>query len=136
MFIMQRRSRKFDVGISLTPMIDIMTTLLAVFMVTTPMMTNGIDLELPEAGHSAMTGNDHAVQISVDAAGRYYLVNQVMPLDDIVRSAAAMRTENPKLTIMISGDTHADYGAVMRAMGRLKDAGFQKVGLRTQIDNK
>lgn len=133
---MQRRSRRFDVGISLTPMIDVMTTLLAVFMVTTPMMTSGIDLDLPRAGKSAMTGNDHAIQISVDSVGRYYLAREAMPLDDVVRRAAAMRTENPDLTVMISGDTHADYGAVMRAMGRLKDAGFQKVGLRTQVDNK
>jgi len=133
---MQRRARKFDAGISLTPMIDVMTTLLAVFMVTTPMMTSGIDLDLPAAGRSAMTGNDHAIQISVDSMGRYYLARDAMPLDDVVRRAAAMRTENPNLTVMISGDTRADYGAVMRAMGRLKDAGFQKVGLRTQIDNK
>ena len=133
---MQRRSRRFDVGISLTPMIDVMTTLLAVFMVTTPMMTSGIVLDLPRAGKSAMTGNDHAIQISVDSVGRYYLAREAMPLDDVVRRAAAMRTENPDLTVMISGDTHADYGAVMRAMGRLKDAGFQKVGLRTQVDNK
>jgi len=133
---MPRRTRNIDVGISLTPMIDVMTTLLAVFMVTTPMMTAGIDLELPAAGHSAMTGNDHAIQISVDSEGRYYLARDAMPLDDVVRRAAAMRTENPALTVMISGDTHADYGAVMRAMGRLKDAGFQKVGLRTQIDNR
>ncbi len=132
---MQRRTRKSDMGISLTPMIDVMTTLLAVFMVTTPMMTSGIDLELPTAGRSAMTGNDHAIQISVDSAGRYYLANDMMPLDDVVRRAAAMRTENANLAIMISGDTKADYGAVMRAMGRLKDAGFQKVGLRTKIDN-
>ena len=133
---MQRRLRRFDAGISLTPMIDVMTTLLAVFMVTTPMMTSGIDLYLPRAGHSAMTGNDHAIQISVDSSGRYYLARDAMPLDDVVRRAAAMRTENPNLTVMISGDSRADYGAVMRAMGRLKDAGFQKVGLRTQIDNK
>lgn len=133
---MQRRSRKFDSGISLTPMIDIMTTLLAVFMVTTPMMTSGINLDLPRAGHSALNGGDHAIQISVDANGRYYLAKQEMSLDDVVRGAAAMRTENPDLTIMISGDKNANYGAVMRAMGRLKDAGFQKVGLRTQIDNK
>lgn len=133
---MPRRTRRFDAGISLTPMIDIMTTLLAVFMVTTPMMTTGIDLELPRAGHSSMTGNDHAIQISVDSAGRYYLARDQMNLDDVVRRAAAMRTENPNLTIMISGDARADYGAVMRAMGRLKDAGFQKVGLKTQIDNR
>lgn len=133
---MQRRSRRFDAGISLTPMIDVMTTLLAVFMVTTPMMTAGIDLDLPKAGRSSMTGADHAIQISVDSAGRYYLARDAMPLDDVVRRAAAMRTENPDLTVTISGDTRADYGAVMRAMGRLKDAGFQKVGLRTKIDNR
>ena len=55
-----------------------------------------------------------------------------MSRDDIVKRAVAMRGENPNLTIMISGDTHADYGAVMSVMGKLKDAGFQKVGLRTQ----
>ena len=75
---MQRRTRRFDVGISLTPMIDVMTTLLAVFMVTTPMMTTGIDLDLPRAGHSAMNGNDHAIQISVDSVGRYYLARDAI----------------------------------------------------------
>lgn len=101
-------------------------------MVTTPMMTTGIDLELPRAGASAMTGNDHAIQISVDANGRYFLSEMELPRDEIVKRAVAMRGENPALTIMISGDTHTDYGAVMSMMGKLKDAGFQKVGLRTQ----
>jgi biopolymer transport protein TolR len=126
------RKRQSDGGIQLTPMIDVMTVLLAVFMVTTPMMTTGIDLELPRAGASAMTGNDHAIQISVDSRGRYFLSETQLSRDDIVKRAVAMRGENPSLTIMISGDTHADYGAVMSVMGKLKDAGFQKVGLRTQ----
>jgi len=115
-------------------MIDIMTVLLAVFMVTTPMMTTGIDLNLPRAGHSALTGNDHAIQISVDAAGRYYIGTEQMTRDAVVRRAIAMRGENPQLTIMINGDAAADYGAVMSMMGKLKDAGFQRVGLRTQLD--
>ena len=126
------RKRQSDGGIQLTPMIDVMTVLLAVFMVTTPMMTTGIDLELPRAGTSAMTGNDHAIQISVDSRGRYFLSETQMSREDVVKRAVAMRGENPNLTIMISGDTHADYGAVMSVMGKLKDAGFQKVGLRTQ----
>lgn len=125
------RRRQFDGGIQLTPMIDVMTVLLAVFMVTTPMMTTGIDLDLPRAGRSAMTGNDHAIQISVDKAGRYYLAETQLKRDEIVKRAVAMRGENPDLTIMISGDSAADYGAVMSMMGKLKDAGFQKVGLRT-----
>jgi biopolymer transport protein TolR len=127
-----RRRRQTDAGIQLTPMIDVMTVLLAVFMVTTPMMTTGIDLELPRAGASAMTGSDHAIQISVDSQGRYFLSETQLSRDEIVKRAIAMRGENPNLTIMISGDTHADYGAVMSMMGKLKDSGFQKVGLRTQ----
>ena len=126
------RRRHFGADIHLTPMIDVMTVLLAVFMVTTPLMTTGIDLELPRAGASAMTGNDHAIQISVDAGGNYYLAEMKLPRDEIVTRAIAMRGENPNLTIMISGDAHADYGAVMSMMGKLKDSGFQKVGLRTQ----
>ena len=126
------RRNKSDFSIQLTPMIDVMTVLLAVFMVTTPMMTTGIDLELPRAGASAMTGNDHAIQISVDSNGQYFLAEMELPRDEIVKRAIAMRGENPNLTIMISGDTHADYGAVMSMMGKLKDSGFQKVGLRTQ----
>ena len=132
----RRRSGVSDANMSLTPMIDIMTTLLAVFMVTTPMMTTGIDIEFPRAGTSAMTGNDHAIQISVDARGNYYLLEQQLPRDEIVKRAIAMRGENPNLSITLSGDTHADYGAVMSMMGKLKDVGFQRVGLRTQIDNK
>ena len=126
------RRRNNDSLIQLTPMIDVMTVLLAVFMVTTPMMTTGIDLNLPRAGSSAMTGNDHAIQISVDKNGNYYLSEMKLPRDEIVMRAVAMRAENPQLTIMISGDSAADYGAVMSMMGKLKDAGFQKVGLRTQ----
>ena len=101
-------------------------------LVTTPMMTTGIDLNLPRAGASAMTGADHAIQISVDKSGNYYLSEMKLSRDEIVKRAIAMRGENPQLTIMISGDAAADYGAVMSMMGKLKDAGFQKVGLRTQ----
>jgi biopolymer transport protein TolR len=132
----RRRSGISDGNMSLTPMIDVMTTLLAVFMVTTPLMTTGIDIELPRAGKSVMTGNDHAIQISVDANGNYYLLEQKLPRDEVVKRAIAMRGENPNLAITLSGDTHADYGAVMSMMGKLKDVGFQRVGLRTQIDNK
>lgn len=97
----RRRNRNTDASISLTPMIDIMTVLLAVFMVTTPMMTTGIDLDLPRAGNSVLSGNDHAIQISVDAAGKYYVGETELSRDDAVRRVIAMRGENPQLTIMI-----------------------------------
>ena len=129
-----RNRRGSDALIQLTPMIDVMTVLLAVFMVTTPMMTNGIDLDLPNGGDSALTGNDHAIQISVDANGQYYLNEMKLDVDDVVKRAIAMRGENPQLAIMINGDKRADYGAVMVVMGKLKDSGFQRVGLRTKAE--
>ena len=129
------RLRHSDANISLTPMIDVMTVLLAVFMVTTPMMTNGIDLDLPNAGTTVLTGADHAMQISVDSSGRYYLGTIQLSIDDVVTRAVAMRGENPNLTIVINGDRRADYGAVMAVMGRLKTAGFQRLGLRTKLEN-
>ena len=130
------RSRRSisDAAISLTPMIDVMTVLLAVFMVTTPMMTNGIDLDLPNAGTTVLTGTDHAMQISVDTSGAYYIGTMQLPIDDVVSRAVAMRGENPNLTIVINGDRRADYGAVMAVMGKLKTAGFERIGLRTKLD--
>ncbi|MBP5485649.1 MAG: biopolymer transporter ExbD [Alphaproteobacteria bacterium] len=131
----RRRHRVSDATLSLTPMIDVMTVLLAVFMITTPMMTNGIDLDLPNAGTTVLTGTDHAMQVSVDSVGRYYLGTVEMPVEDVVTRAVAMRSENPNLTIVINGDKRADYGAVMNVMGKLKTAGFQKIGLRTKLEN-
>ena len=129
-----RRKRSTDTLMQLTPMIDVMTVLLAVFMVTTPMMTNGINLDLPNAGNSALNGTDHAIQISVDKNGEYYLNEMKLSVDDVVKRAIAMRGENSQLSIMINGDRHADYGAVMLVMGKLKDSGFQRVGLRTKAE--
>jgi biopolymer transport protein TolR len=118
----------------MTPMIDVMTVLLAVFIVSAPMLTTGIDMDLPVAGAGAMTGDDRALQVSVDASGRYYLGDAQLSVEEIVKKSVAMRGENPKLTIMINGDRKSDYGAVMKMMGALRDAGFQKVGLRTKLD--
>ena len=132
----RRRFRASDVNMSLTPMIDVMTTLLAVFMVTTPMLMSGIDIDLPRAGTSSLTGNDHAIQISIDANGNYYLSDQKLSGDEVVKRAIAMRGENPNLAITLSGDSRADYGAVMTMMGKLKDVGFQRVGLRTKMYDK
>ena len=133
---MSRRRKTIDSNslIVMTPMIDVMTVLLAVFVVTAPMLTTGIDLDLPKAGQSVMAGDDHAIQVGVDAQGRYFLGKEQRDSAAIVETLVAMRGENPQLMIMINGDRGASYGAVMQIMGALKDAGFQKVGLRTKLE--
>ncbi len=131
----RRRTNRHSASLSLTPMIDVMTVLLAVFMVTTPLMTAGIDLDLPNAGKTVISGADHSVQISVDKSGNYYLGKTKMSRDNVIKKVIAMRNENSDLSIMINGDRKSDYGAVMSVMGGLKAAGFQKVGLRTKLEN-
>jgi biopolymer transport protein TolR len=113
-------------------MVDVMTVLLAVFMVTAPMMTSGIDLTLPKAGGGALSGNDKAVQLSVDKGGRYYIAKSEVKLDALIRRLSAMKRENAKMEIVINGDSGAAYGNVIALMGALKDAGFANVGLRTE----
>ena len=120
----------------LTPMIDVMTTLLAVFMLTAPLMTSGIDLDLPKAGNSVMQGDDHSVILSVNRAGEYFVGETQMELTAAIRRISAMRTENAKLSVVIAGDARTDYGAVMRAMGALKDAGFDAVSLKTSNERE
>ncbi|MDR0449330.1 MAG: ExbD/TolR family protein [Rickettsiales bacterium] len=127
-----KRQRHFDFAFGLVPMIDVMTVLLAVFMVTAPMMTSGIDLDLPKAGRGALSGQDTAAQVSVDKQGRYYLAKSQLKLDALIKRLSAMSKENPKLEVVISGDTNAAYGDVIGLMGALKDAGFSKVGLKTE----
>ena len=129
--IKKRRNGRTET-MQLTPMIDVMATLLAVFMVTAPIMTGGIDLDLPPAGFGVASSPDHAVVLSVDKRGNYFLSENKMALDKIIKKLATMRAENPKLSVMIAGDTGANYGAVMRAMGGLRDAGFESVSLQTR----
>ena len=127
----RRNSRAGKDLIQMTPMIDVMATLLAVFMFTTPMMTSGIDLDLPTAGNQVSSKPDHVMVLSVDKSGNYYLGESKMQLNKIIQRLVAMRGENPKLSIVIAGDANSGYGAVMTAMGGLKDAGFDAVTLQT-----
>lgn len=129
-----RRNR--DYSMQLTPMIDVMTTLLAVFMLTAPLMTSGIDLDLPEAGRSVIQGSEYSVVLSVNRAGQYFVGEERMSLDAAVARIIAMRSANANIQITIAGDTQANYGAVMRAMGALKDNGFKTVSLQTSNERR
>lgn len=111
---------------------DVMMVLLVVFMVAAPLMTSGIALDLPKVGGKVMEGKDTSVNISVDKDGYYYIGKTEIPADKIVGKLQAMRAENSELTVTISGDAGAEYGRIVGLMALLKDAGFDKVGLKTE----
>lgn len=111
---------------------DVMMVLLVVFMVAAPLMTSGIALDLPKVGGKAMEGEETSINISVDKQGYYYIGETEIPADKIVDKLRAMTTENKTLSVTISGDTGAEYGRVIGLMAILKEAGFDKVGLKTE----
>lgn len=127
----QRVSRR-NADVNMTNLMDVMMVLLVVFMVAAPMMTSGIALDLPKVGGKAMTGDDTSVNISVDKDGYYYIGKTEVPADKIVERLKAIRNTNSELTVTISGDTGAEYGRVIGLMAILKEAGFDKVGLKTE----
>lgn len=126
----QRQRASFS-EINVTPMVDVMLVLLVIFMVTAPMMTTGVSLDLPRGDGQAMEDSDRAVDISVDAKSKIYLGDEVVKPDSLVKRVKAMQKSNPDLKVVISGDRAASYGQVIEVMSLLRLAGIAKVGLKT-----
>ena len=118
--------------INLTSMIDVMSILMSVFMVTAPMLTTGMSIDLPKGGKTAIEGAEKAVDISIDKNGNIYIGKEKVLLKNLKNKLLFMLKQNPKLSIVISGDSKAQYGKIIEVMGDLKSAGFKKVGLKTQ----
>ena len=127
-----RYYRRRNSDINMTNLMDVMMVLLVVFMVAAPLMTSGIALDLPKVGGKAMNSKDTSINISVDKEGYYYIGKTEIPQEQIVDKVKAIREANNEVTITISGDTDAQYGRVIGLMALLKEAGFDKVGLKTE----
>lgn len=127
-----RRQSRRRADVNITNLMDVMMVLLVVFMVAAPLMTSGIPLNLPKVGGKALTGEETSVNISVDEEGNYYIGKTVVPDDEVLPKLLAIRGENSELTVTISGDTASKYGRVIGLMAMLKEAGFDKVGLKTE----
>lgn len=126
------RTPRRTAEINITNLMDVMMVLLVVFMVAAPLMTSGIALNLPKVGGQNMTGKETALNISVDEEGYYYIGKEQVADDKIVAKVQAVRNQNPEISVVISGDTDAQYGRVIGLMAMLKTAGFDKVGLKTE----
>ena len=129
--IRAHRRNKVKAEINLTPLIDIMTSLLAIFMITAPLMTSGIPLNLPKGDGHQIEGKEKTLDISVDAKGKVYIGTNEVKLDKLVPKVTAIVAENPKIQMVISGDRKSSYGEVIEVMALLRSAGFTQVGLKT-----
>jgi len=120
--------------INVTPFVDVMLVLLIIFMVTAPMLTSGVPIELPESKGQQLQTNKDPVTLSVDRSGKVFIQETEIKLDDIAPKLKAIAKNGYDEQIFIRGDKGIDYGTVMRVMGRVKAAGFTKVSLVTETE--
>ncbi len=124
--------------INVVPYIDVMLVLLVIFMVTAPLMTQGIDVELPQATSGALDvdENEPTLVVSVKADGRYYIntgdAEAPVELAMIGTRASKIIAANPGIAVLVEGDRNLPYGTIINVMDVLQDAGARRVGLITQ----
>jgi biopolymer transport protein TolR len=130
--------RRLMGDINVVPYIDVMLVLLIIFMITAPLLTQGIKVELPKAAAEAIAsqGSEPPLLLSIDAHGQLYLnvgANPRQPIDDqtaLVRASAALRRA-PERAVLVNGDQAVNYGRVVQAMVILQQAGAHKIGFQT-----
>ena len=135
----KRRHRRNPVmsEINVTPMVDVMLVLLIIFMVSAPLLTVGVPIDLPQTQATSLDQADkEPLAVSVDNNGKVFLQNSEIPMQELVpklKAISAARGGDDE-RIYVRGDKSVDYGTVMKVMGRLSAAGFRKVALVTEVE--
>jgi biopolymer transport protein TolR len=132
----RHRRRRVMSEINVTPMVDVMLVLLIIFMVSAPLLTVGVPIDLPQTQAKSLDQDQKPLTISVSLDGKVFLQNSEIPLADLVAKLTAVTTARGGFDerIYVRGDRKVDYGTVMRVMGRLSSAGFRRVALVTEVE--
>jgi biopolymer transport protein TolR len=122
--------------INVTPMVDVMLVLLIIFMVSAPLLTVGVPLDLPQTQAKSLDQQKDPLTLSVNLKGQVFLNETEIPIDDLVAKLKAITDARGGMDerIFVRGDKKVDYGTVMKVMGRLSAAGFRRVALVTEVD--
>ena len=133
----RRRRRAVMSEINVTPFVDVMLVLLIVFMVSAPLLTVGVPLDLPQSQAKSLDQDREPLTISVNVKGEVYLQNSEVKLDDLVAKLKAItdaRGGGLDERVYVRGDKKVDYGTMMRVMGRLSAAGYHRVAMVTEVE--
>jgi biopolymer transport protein TolR len=122
--------------INVTPMVDVMLVLLIIFMVSAPLLTVGVPIDLPQTKAKSLDQDKEPLTVSVKNTGEVYLQNSEIKIDELVPKLQAITQTRGGADerIYVRGDKKVDYGTVMRVMGRLSQAGFRRVALVTEVE--
>ena len=115
--------------INVTPMVDVMLVLLVIFMVTAPLLTVGVPLDLPKSKAATITQPKKPVIVSIDKGGGTYIGDDPVSIDALPGRLAALAAEDPNRIVYVRGDRHIEYARVMDLLGLVNTAGFAKVSL-------
>jgi len=118
--------------INVTPFVDVMLVLLIIFMVTAPLLTVGVEVNLPDTKAVAVAGDDEPLAISITETGEIYLQDTQVPLETLVPRLQAITGQNFDLRIFVRGDAGINYGRVMEVMGTINKAGYRRVAMITR----
>jgi len=130
------RRRAVMSEINVTPFVDVMLVLLIVFMVSAPLLTVGVPLDLPQSQAKSLDQDREPLTISVNVQGQVFLQNSEVKVDDLVPKLKAVTDARGGVDerIYVRGDKKVDYGTMMRVMGRLSAAGYHRVALVTEVE--
>ncbi len=128
--------RKVMSEINVTPMVDVMLVLLIIFMVSAPLLTVGVPIDLPQTQAKSLEQDKEPLTLSVNDKGQVFLQNAEIDVDDLVPKlqAVAQARGGNDARIYLRGDKTVNYGTMMKVMGRLAAAGFHKVALVTEFE--
>jgi len=122
--------------INVTPMVDVMLVLLIVFMVAAPLLTVGVPIELPKTGAKPLIGDKEPLTITVKTDGKVFLQDTEIDIDKLVPKLLAIAEGGYNERIFVRGDRAVDYGIIMKVMSRINAAGFKRIGLVTEQEEK
>ncbi|MEI6207875.1 MAG: protein TolR [Desulfuromonadales bacterium] len=122
--------------INVTPLVDVMLVLLVIFMVTAPMMQQGVQVNLPKADTKAMTPAEESVVVTVDKSGKIFINKDEVPAGDLRSRLSAMFVSRAKKEVFLKADAGVPYGEVVRAMADIKGAGIERLGMVTEPSAK
>ena len=131
-----RRRRAPMSEINVTPFVDVMLVLLVIFMITAPLLTVGVEVDLPETDSPPIAGDDEPLSITITRDGTTYLQETEVQVGDLIPKLRAITERRPDVRIFIRGDRDIAYGRVMEVMGALNGAGFNNVALVTDRRRK
>ena len=127
------RNKRTMSEINVTPFVDVMLVLLIIFMVTAPLLTSGIKINLPESSSVLKNEKKDPVTVSINSKGEIFIQKKKFSKDQLINKLSLLKKYNQNLKIYIKGDKKLDYGKVMDLMNLINQSGFKKVALVTRL---